>query len=393
MEKNIVILGGGFGGIRAALNLEKRLGNKKDLKIILIDQNTYHLYTASLYEVASGELSSRCILLPYHKILKRKRIEFMNARVSKLDPRKKTIETSSGDKIPYWKMVFALGSDTEDFGVPGVSQYAIGLKSSTDAEKIYQHLMHCSVTKKGVPIKVIVGGGGFSGVETAGELTQHRKCPLQITVVEAAPKILPGMPDKVSKAVTRQLNFLGVKVITSSPIKEVKEDEVILANGHVLPYDLMIWTAGVRGSRFIDTKVFELDKKKALVVNKHLQVKGFNDIFAIGDAASTGVAWTATKAEEDAKVAAHNIIQLAHDGKNLRNYKVFEPPLIVPAGKRWAAAKIGKFILIGKISSILKDFVLLYYLLTILPPITAFRVWWGGECEVLEIKKPETASL
>jgi len=390
--KNIVVLGGGFGGLRAALDLERKLGRNKEYQIILIDQNTFHLYTASLYEVASGELSSRCVLLPFHKILKGKNIRFLNASASKLDPQKKLVETTSGDKISYWKLVFALGSDTEDFGIPGVSKYAVGLKSSADAEKIYQHLLRCSVTKGGA-IKVVVGGGGFTGVEVAGQLPQHRKCPLQITLVEAAPKVLAGMPEEVSKSVARRLNLLGVKITTSSPIKEVKETEVVLGSGRTLPYDLMVWTAGVRGSRFLDPELFTLDKKKALVVDRHLRVKGFQDIFAIGDAASTGVPWTATKAEEDGKVAARNIAALARGSKNLKPYKVFDPPLIVPVGKRWAVAKVGKIIFEGKVASILKDFVLLYYLLTIIPSLEAFRVWWGGECEVLQISPPQSGGL
>ena len=386
-EKNIVILGGGFGGLRTALNLEKSL--KKGYRIILVDQNTFHLYTASLYEVAAGELSHRCILLPFHKILKNKKIEFLNSKVNKLDPEKKVVETSSGDKIPYWKLVFALGADTEDFGIPGVAQHAIGMKSITDAERIYRELLRCSVDDKAGTIKVVIGGGGFTGVEVAGELTNYKKCKLGITVVEAAPRVLSGLPEKISKEISKRLNFLGVRVITSTPIKEVREKEIILAGGRSIKYDILVWTAGVRGSRFLDGTDLPVDKKKALVVDKYLQVKGYKDIFGLGDTASTGVAWTATKAEEDGKVVAHNIAAIAKGSRNLKEYKVFEPPFIIPAGKRWAIAKVGSIIFSGKATSILKDFVLLYYLVTILPLPEAVRVWWGGECEVLEIKAPK----
>ncbi|NIT04544.1 FAD-dependent oxidoreductase [Candidatus Saccharibacteria bacterium] len=379
-EKNIVILGGGFGGLRVALDLEKYLG--KGYKIILVDQNTFHLYTASLYEVASGELSHRSVLIPFSKILKGKEIEFVNAKITRIDPEAKMVETRSKDRFPYWKLVVALGADTEDFGIPGVSEHGIGLKSVTDAEEIHRELLRCSVVR-GRPIKVVVGGGGFTGVETAGELTGFKHCPLEITVVEAAPRLLPGMPERVSKAVAKRLNFLGVKVVTSSPIKKIAEQTVTLAGGRELPFDALLWTAGVRGSRLLDPKVFPLDKKKALVVNRNLQVKGFPDVFTVGDLASTGVAWTATKAEIDAKVVAENIASLARGREKKKEYKVFEPPLIVPAGRGWAIAKIGSLIIEGRLASILKDFVLLYYLLTVISPWEAVKIWWKGEYEVI----------
>ncbi|MEX1061830.1 MAG: FAD-dependent oxidoreductase [Patescibacteria group bacterium] len=391
--KNIVVLGGGFGGLRTALNLEKKLGRNPDYQITLIDQNTFHLYTASLYEVASGELSARCVLVPYAKIFHGKKIKFLNATATKLDPKKKIIETSSGEKIPYHKLVLALGSDTEDFGIPGVAENAIGLKSSVDAEQIYQHLLRCAVNK-GAPIKVVVGGGGFTGVEVAGELTEHRKCPLAITIVEAAPRLLPGMPDKISQEVAKQLNFLGVRILTSSPIKEVKKQEVILVNGKRIPADLTIWTAGVRGSRFLNPEIFPLDKKKALLIDKNLRVKGFKDIFAVGDSASTGVGWTATKAEEDGRVVAHNIAEILQSAKpRLKPYKVFDPPLIVPAGKKWAIAKVGSFIASGPLAVALKKLVLLYYLVTILPLDKALKAWWSGESEVLQMRVPQQRTL
>jgi NADH dehydrogenase len=261
------------------------------------------------------------------------------------------------------------------------------MKSVTDAERIRRHLDHCAVTKKGQPIKVIVGGGGFTGIEVAGELTGYLGCPIKVTVVEAAPRILGGLPEIVSQKVSKRLNLLGVKIATSSPIKEVQPDRIILATGREIPYDILIWTAGVRGSRFLNPDVFPLDKKKALVVDRYLRVKGFEDIFVVGDNAATGMAWTATKAETDGKIAAKNIGAEIR-GKKMKPYRVFDPPLIIPVGKKWAIAKIGFTIFWGRAVTILKDFVLLYYLSSILPIGKALKVWWGGESEVLEIKKP-----
>lgn len=386
--KNIVILGGGFGGLRTALDMEKRVGKDPAYQILLLDQNTFHLFSASLYEVASGELSSRCVLLPYHKFLKGKNIKFLNTTASYLDPKERFIKTTAGDKITYWRLVVALGADTEDFGIPGVVENSIGLKSVTDAERIRACLLHCSVTKDR-PIPVVIGGGGFTGVEVAGELTGYKECPLEITIIEAAPRVLPGMPEIVSKMVSKRMNLLGVRVITSAPIASVEKTEVVLKSGRKIPAEVIIWTAGVRGSRFLDPQVFPLDKKKALVVNEYLRVQGFPEIYAVGDAAGTGVPWTATKAEEDGKIAARNIAAEAK-GKSLsaagRKSKIFEPPFIVPVSRDWAIAKVGKFIFWGKLAVYLKDFVLLYYLFQLLPPLQALRSWWSGECEVLEIR-------
>ena len=384
--KNIVILGGGFGGFRTALNLERSLRRDRRYRIILIDQNTFHLYTASLYEVATGELSPRCVLLPFHRCLDHKKIDFINATATELDPVKKIIKTSSGDQIPYWKLVFALGGDTEDFGIPGVTQFGLGIKSVTDAERIRQNLARCAVTK-GQAVKVVVGGGGFAGVEVAGELTGYRGCPVEVTVIEAAPRILSGLPEIISKTVSQRLNLLGVKITTSSPIKEVGSDRILLATGREISYDVLIWTAGVRGSRFLNPNVFPLDKKKALVVDRYLRVKGFEDIFVVGDNAATGVAWTATKAEADGRIAARNIVAQVRK-KPLRAYRVFEPPFIIPVGRNWAIAKVGSMIFWGRPASILKDLVLFNYLIKIVPIWKAWKIWWRGESEALEIKRP-----
>lgn len=384
--KNIVVAGGGFGGFGTALNLEKKLRRDPSYRIVLIDQNTFHLYTASLYEVAIGELSSQCVLLPFHRSVKGRKIEFVNATITEIDPIKKLIKTASGDLISYWKMIFALGADTEDFGIPGVARYGLGLKSVTDAEKIRQRLAHGAATKN-QPIKVIVGGGGFTGIEIAGELTGYRDFPIEVTVVEAAPRILAGLPELVSKTVTHRLNLLGVKIATSSPIKEAKPDRITLANGREMPYDVLIWTAGVRGSRLLDPNIFPLDKRKALIVDRYLRVQGFEDIFVIGDNAATGVAWTATKAEADGKIAAHNITA-GIKGKKMESYRAFEPSFIIPVGKNWAIAKIGKIIFWGRAVALLKDLVRLSYLLKIMPFWAALPSWWRGEREVLEIRPP-----
>lgn len=386
LKKNIVILGGGFGGLRAALDLEKKLRQDQRYEIILIDQNTFHLYHASLYKVATGEMSPRCVLIPFHRILDGKNIKFINGTITTLDPAKKIVRINTGEEIPYWKLVFALGADTEDFGIPGVPEFGLVLQSIADADRIRQRLGRCAVTKEGT-VNVVVGGGGFTGVEIAGELSSYRGCPIKITIVEAAPRILPSLPEIISKTVAKRLNFLGVKILTSSPIQKVESSAITLAQGHTLPYDVLIWTAGVRGSRFLDPRVFSLDKRKSLKVDKYLRVKGFEDIFAIGDSASTGVAWTKPKAEKDGKIAAGNIVAAAQGGK-MKEFQDFQPFFIIPTGKNWAIAKIGKLIFWGRLASILKDLALLYYLLTILPLGKALQMWWRGEREVLEIRPP-----
>lgn len=379
--KNIVILGGGFGGLRAALDLEHTIGRDPHYQIALIDQNTFQLYTSTLYEVASGEMTHRGILLPFYQLLKGKRIKFLNTRTIGIDPKGKIVVTDSGDKIPYEKLVFALGSDTEDFGIPGVAKYAIALKSVTDAERIRDKIHRCSILEK-KPIKVVVGGGGFTGVEVAGELAGYRFCPLEITVIEGTPRLLSGMPQVVSDQVAKHLNFLGVKVQTESPISKVGEKEIILKSGRTIPFNILIWTAGVRGSRFLDPQLFPIDKKKALVVDEYLKVKGQNDIFALGDLASTGTAWTASKAEAEGKLIAVNIAAQLK-GKPLKKSRPFEPPFIIPVGKNWAIAKIGRFIFWGILASMLKGLVLLYYLAGITPLSTAISIWWKGESELL----------
>src|SRR3989344_6063694 len=210
----ILILGGGFGGIRCALDLEKKSGN--DVTVTLIDKNSYHLFLPALYEAASafkGSLKNdpfalrlkKTICIPFYDIFKNKKVNFVQAEVCEVDLSAKKVKTKGGNVFCYDYLVVAIGSQAEDFGIPGVSEYAYQFKSLEDAliinEKLENLVKDVVSNKKVSPVNVLVVGAGFNGVELAAELScraknisekfnAKNKCS-KIVLVESGPRFLP----------------------------------------------------------------------------------------------------------------------------------------------------------------------------------------------------------
>ena len=175
---NILILGAGFGGIGAALKLEKKLKNKKDFKITLIDRNNFHLFTPSLYEVATvyGLIEDSfvkylrgSVTVPIGEILENRKVDFIQAEIKEINLGEKFVSTNGGKKLDFDYLIIALGGETEFFGIPGVKDYTFNFKSIDDAIGIFKKLQEIysryeSAGKQG-QIKIAVIGGGFTGVE------------------------------------------------------------------------------------------------------------------------------------------------------------------------------------------------------------------------------------
>src|SRR3989344_7382472 len=169
--KNVVILGGGFAGLRAALTLKGEIKFNK-INVTLIDEHSFHLFTPSLYEVATAEEPQFNVVIPFRLIL-RDEVSVVKARVKKIDTLKQTVHVDSDEdsdnekEYKYDYLIYALGSHTQDFGIPGIKEYGVGLKTLEDAVRIKNTLSGIMMTGKN---KVIIGGGGFSGTELACEL-------------------------------------------------------------------------------------------------------------------------------------------------------------------------------------------------------------------------------
>ena len=272
----VLILGGGFGGIRCALDLGKKL--RGQAQITLIDRNGYHLFLPSLYEVASicglnppaGEdlfavKIRETICIPYGKIFSEKNINFIQAEISTVDLKSKSIRTKGDEVLLYDYLVIALGSQTADFGISGVSEYAYQFKSIDDAvavnKQIEKLIKKMTSGEKMDPLKILIGGAGFTGIEFAAEISccikrKAKDCNVkgkcfQTVLIEAGPKILPIVSERERKIITERLTRLGVVLMENSPIENMGADFVKLKDGRTIEGDMVVWTAGIKANDFL----------------------------------------------------------------------------------------------------------------------------------------------
>ncbi len=345
---DVIILGGGFAGVRAALTLKNRT-KSGEVNIIVIDKNSFHTFTPSLYEVAASEEPQRNVEIPYKEIFD-KSIELKQGTVERIDTKSKKIILDNDKKYSYDYLIFALGSESADFGIPGIKEYGIPLKTLEDSVKIKNALK----TAK----KIIVGGGGFSGTEIACELSAH-KSHLDITLIQGSPILLKELGDGVSVLAKKKLEEGNVRLVLGEHIKKATKDSIIVASGKIFPYDLFVWTGGVRPNSLLGK----------IETNETLQVNNFTNIFAAGDVVRPGVARGAIKM---GKITAENILR-SMGGEKLLSYSDYNIGYLVPLGSHFATFAMGKYHISGFPAYILQQLILLRYLLEILPFFKALK--------------------
>ncbi len=395
-KQTIAILGAGFGGLRAALLLGRRLRRLKlsdRYEATLIDRNHYHTYTPLLYEVTATpqELANHCDLkaLTTHHIqesIAGLPLVFRQDDVTKIDLAGRTLYTAADDRIRFDYLILAPGSETHYFDIPGLRENSYAFKTFLDAVRLRDAIASLRATENRSPA-VLVGGGGSAGVELAAELKGWRP-RLEVTVVESAPSLLPGFSPGAVRRAERRLRKLGVRSRTNSCIAAAKPNEATLKNGEALPFDVLIWTGGVRPPRSIQSLPLKTDQRGRILAGEDLECAP--GVYAIGDIA--GVAYSdgapvpgvARAAILQATVAAKNIIEdiKAKEGFSLaaRRY-FFRPrryPYILPVGGKHAIAQIGPLIIAGFLGWILKGLVELNYLRSIMPFGKALRIWLKG---------------
>lgn len=398
---NILILGGGFGGIRAALDLEKKLKDKAN--ITLVDKNGYHLFLPALYEVASAfgikkdpfaVRLKKSICIPYSTIFEGKDIEFIQAEVTGIDIQAKKVFADSR-VLEYDYLVVALGSQTNDFGVPGVKEYACQFKSIDDALMVNKKLEEAVLkSSASYPARIFICGGGFTGVELAAELSccarslarvnklKHKSHT--ITLFEAGPKILPMIQEEKRQHLLRRLTKLGVAVMENSPIEGVSSDHIKLKNGQGFEGDIIVWTAGVKANETLkNVPGLPLAASGKIIVDDFLRVKGPENIFAIGDnvefidpKTQRPIPALAYVANDQGKVAAGNLAN-ALEERPLKKYKPFYSVWVAPAGGKYAIAHLWNGIHVtGFLGWIVRQMIDLRYMLSILPFGKAVSLMW-----------------
>lgn len=350
-KHHIVIVGGGFGGVKAALELASDMR----FAVTLINDEPNFEYYGTLYKTATGgsrDISS----IPLEEIFaEHPRVKLVYSRASGLDRKNQTITTENGEKFIYSALILAVGVVTNYFNIPGIDTYAFGIKSLKDAEKLKAHLHAQLVDKKQPNLNYVIVGGGPTGIELAGvlgEYIQHicfkhglGKRAVHVDLVEAAPYLVPRMPKDVSRAIARQLRRQGVKLYLKTAVKSQTADELFIGDKPIRSHTV-VWTAGISNNPFFTEQNFQLAPNRKVRVDQFLQAEP--GVYVIGDNADTPYSGMAQTALHDGITVARNLIRLA-DGKNTKPYHAKKPIYVMPAGPNWAAVLWGPVRIYGRL--------------------------------------------
>jgi NADH dehydrogenase len=314
----IVIVGGGAGGLELATLLGNTLGRRGQAEVTLIEKSRTHVWKPKLHEIASGSMDMSAHEVGYLAQSHWHHFRYRVGEMVGLDRARQEVLVApyvddEGQQVTpqrvfcYDTLVMAVGSQSNDFGTPGVREHAMKLESSADARRFHSRMVNACIRAhaQSTPLRpeqlhVAIIGAGATGVELAAEL--HRTTrevvafgldrvdadkDIKVTVIEAAPRVLPALPTRLSEATEELLRKLGVEVLTNAKVAAVEASGVHLADGRLLPAELVVWAAGVKAPDFLkDIAGLESNRINQLVVNPTLQSSRDENIFAIGDCAA-----------------------------------------------------------------------------------------------------------
>lgn len=372
-----VIVGGGFAGVKAALELSKRHVGR----ITLISDKPYFLHHATLYATATGRNSAESVIPLEVIFAKHPNVEIVQDSILSFDPRRHLVSSKKRD-YHYGKLVLALGSVTTYFGIPGMEKYCFGIKTLEELRDFQDHL-HDEIVNKKLDKDVFVIGGGQTGVELAGALqlylrnlqTVHKlkNTASRVTLVEAGDRLVPRMSRTASHNIERHLKDLGVRVVTNRPVNHLDSSSLTI-DGRRYSTDTAIWTSGVANHPFYaqNHTHFHLNSAGRVIVNPHLEA--LPDVYVIGDNNSVKFSGTALPAMQQATHVARNIVRLATS----RPQKAFRPhsaPCGVPVSDSWAYVEWLGIYVQGRSGYIARRLLELYGYCQLLPFKAARAVW------------------
>jgi NADH:ubiquinone reductase (H+-translocating) len=315
----IVVVGGGAGGLELATKLGDRLATKGRAHVTLVDRNRTHLWKPLLHEVAAGSMDIHAHQLDYLAQARWHHFTFSVGALCGLDRKAKQVivgavrddegqEILPERRIPYDTLVLAIGSESNDFGTPGVREHAFTIDQAWDANLFHRRLVnacfHANFAADGRVLHIAIVGAGATGVELAAELHNtirvlaayglenfNPEKQIRISVIEAGPRVLAGLPEHIAEGTVRVLKDLGVDVLINEKVVEVTAQVVKTASGREIPAQFTVWAAGIRCAQVLkDIDGLETNRVNQVVVQPTLLATRDENIFAIGDCAAA--AWT-----------------------------------------------------------------------------------------------------
>lgn len=384
-SKKVLIIGGGFGGVKLA----QKLGRNSDFSVRLMDPKDYMEYHAATYRLTTGR-SAMEVCIPYAALLKGSQAELVRDSAVQIDVTRKVVTGASGSTYTYDTLVLALGCESSYFGIEGVEQNAFSINSVNDALKLRRHIHECFATvekaernDKTPLVHIAVVGGGASGVELAGELAwyarhlarKHKvdRSLVTIDLIEAMPRLLPALPESLSEKTLQRLRKLGVNVLLNRSVVKETVDSLFLKDMQMTT-KTVVWTAGLKGNKLVTSVPgLTLDKRGRVVVDECLQASGVPDVFAIGDIASTKYSGMAQTALADAAYLASVL-----STQNQKKYVQPAPAYAVPVGPQFAVVLFHGMKFSGRIGWFLRRAADARAFLAMLGPIDAFRAFLSG---------------
>jgi len=359
-KPRVVILGAGFGGLTAA----RAMAETADVTVV--DRHNFQTFLPLLYQVSTAGLAADHVAHPIRGALRKTGVQFRMGSPISVDHKNKTIKLDSSEVLPFDQLIVALGSATADFGIPGVTEHALGMKSVNEAIAIRAEVMRrfedlCRFEDDTI-FSISVVGGGPTGVEMAGAFAElvrgplkndqaHAAAHIKINLIEAGPRILPMFSEKLSAHAKNDLEKLGVTVHLNTAVAEIKPRSILIKGGDALPSEVTVWAAGVKGEPAGGQLNLPLVNTR-IDVDQTLQVKNYPHIFAIGDiagfVAENGrfLPMVAPVAMQQGRFVAKQIKRLAQ-GQPLQNFKYTDKGSMATIGRHKAIVEVKNLRMVG----------------------------------------------
>ena len=375
-KPKVVILGGGFGGLAAARALHKAAD------VTVVDRHNYQTFLPLLYQVSTAGLAADHVAYPIRGALRKTPVKFRMGSPISIDHKNKEVKLDSSELLKFDHLIVALGSVTADFGIPGVSEFTLGMKSVAEALNIRAEIMRrfedlCRFEDE-TKLSITVIGGGPTGVEMAGAIAELIRGPLKsdqaqaashisISLIEAGPRLLPPFAPSLSARTKKDLEKLGVKVLLNAAVQEVEHRKIKLKDGSTIASEITIWAAGVKGNDAIAQLNLPTTGTR-VAVEPTMQVKNYPYIWALGDIAASvdkngnQLPMVAPVAIQQGKFIAKQIARVSKSQK-LASFKYLDKGSMATIGRNKAVVQVKGIKISGAIAWLIWLWLHLFYLL------------------------------
>lgn len=375
-KPRVVILGAGFGGLTAARGLAKFAD------VTLVDRHNFQTFLPLLYQVSTAGLAADHVAYPVRGAIRNSGIKFRMGTPISINHRDNSVKLDSSEVLEYDHLIIAMGSATNDFGIKGVAEFSLGMKSVNEALTIRAAVMRrfedlCRFEDDS-RFAISVVGGGPTGVEMAGAMAELRRGPLSsdfkkaadnidIYLIEAGPRLLPTFSPSLSNRTARDLKKLGVTVICNASVKEINEEKIFFSDGNSIESAITIWAAGVMGEPTIKKLSLPIESNR-VAVESTLQVKNYAHIWAIGDISGVKnksgkfLPMVAPVAMQQGKFVAKQIAAI-FAGRTPKNFSYVDKGSMATIGRHKAVVEVKGIKIGGAIAWFIWLWLHLFYLL------------------------------